>query len=74
MVSLHQLRCYLATLEHGSFTAAAAELKLAQPSLSEQVRLLEQSLQSPLFQRVGRGRAGLCSAGPIRGDASLQDL
>ena len=55
MVSLHQLRCYLATLEHGSFTAAAAELELAQPSLSEQVRLLEQSLGTPLFQRVGRG-------------------
>jgi DNA-binding transcriptional LysR family regulator len=55
LVSLHQLRCYLATLEHGSFTAAAAELELAQPSLSEQVRLLEQSLGTPLFQRVGRG-------------------
>ncbi|HEV2887734.1 MAG TPA: LysR family transcriptional regulator [Jatrophihabitans sp.] len=55
MISLHQLRCFLATLEHGSFTAAAAELGLAQPSLSEQVRLLEQGLDAPLFVRVGRG-------------------
>ena len=55
MVSLHQLRCFLATLEYGSFTAAAAELGLAQPSISEQVRLLEQGLNAPLFDRVGRG-------------------
>jgi DNA-binding transcriptional LysR family regulator len=55
LISLHQLRCFLATLEHGSFTAAAAELGLAQPSLSEQVRLLEQGLDAPLFDRVGRG-------------------
>jgi DNA-binding transcriptional LysR family regulator len=56
----------LATLEHGSFTAAAAELKLAQPSLSEQVRLLEQSLQSPLFQRVGRGLVPTEAAAALR--------
>ena len=55
LISLHQLRCFLATLEHGSFTAAAAELGLAQPSISEQVRLLEQGLNAPLFDRVGRG-------------------
>jgi len=55
MVTLHQLRCYLATLDLGSFTAAAVELELAQPSLSEQVRLLEQSLGTALFVRAGRG-------------------
>jgi DNA-binding transcriptional LysR family regulator len=55
LITLHQLRCYLATLEHGSFTAAAEELAMAQPSVSEQVRLLEQSLATPLFQRAGRG-------------------
>lgn len=55
MTTLHQLRCFLATLEHGSFTAAASELGLAQPSISEQVRLLEQGLNAPLFDRVGRG-------------------
>lgn len=55
MVTLHQLRCYLATLEEGSFTAAAVRLGYAQPSISEQVRLLEASLGTTLFQRVGRG-------------------
>jgi DNA-binding transcriptional LysR family regulator len=55
MLSLHQLRCFLATYEHGSLTAAADELGYAQPSVSEQVRALEKTLGVPLFRRVGRG-------------------
>ncbi len=55
MVTLHQLRCFLAALDHGSFTGAAAALGYAQPSVSEQVRLLEQHLGAPLFRRAGRG-------------------
>lgn len=55
MTTLHQLRCFLATYSSGSLTAAAAELGYAQPSVSEQVRLLEKSLNTQLFQRVGRG-------------------
>jgi DNA-binding transcriptional LysR family regulator len=55
LVTLQQLRCFLATLEHGSFTAAAAHLGYAQPSISEQVRLLERHLGTVLFRRAGRG-------------------
>ena len=55
MLSLHQLTCFLATYEHGSLTGAAEELGYAQPSVSEQVRLLERSVGSSLFRRVGRG-------------------
>lgn len=55
MASVHQLRCFLTTYELGSLTAAAQELGYAQPSVSEQVRLLERSLGAPLFTRVGRG-------------------
>lgn len=55
MFSLHQLRCFLATYEHGSLTAAATELGYAQPSISEQIRALEKSCGAPLFRRVGRG-------------------
>ncbi|WP_139980206.1 LysR family transcriptional regulator [Nocardioides litoris] len=55
MLSLHQLRCFLATYEHGSLTAAADELGYAQPSVSEQVRALEKTLGVQLFRRVGRG-------------------
>ena len=55
MLSLHQLRCFLATYEHGSITGAADELGYAQPSVSEQVRSLEKTLGVELFRRVGRG-------------------
>ena len=55
MFSLHQLRCFLTTYEHGSLTAAAAELGYAQPSVSEQIRALEKSIGAQLFRRVGRG-------------------
>jgi DNA-binding transcriptional LysR family regulator len=55
MLSLHQLRCFLATYELGSLTAAAERLGYAQPSVSEQIRALEKSLGATLFRRVGRG-------------------
>lgn len=55
MASIHQLRCFLATLEHGSFTGAAEALGYAQPSISDQVRRLETHLGTELFVRHGRG-------------------
>ena len=55
MLSLHQLRCFLAVYELGSLTAAAEQLGYAQPSISEHVRGLERSLGIELFTRVGRG-------------------
>ena len=55
MLSLHQLRCFTTAYEHLSFTAAASELGYAQPSLSEQIRLLERSVGAQLFTRAGRG-------------------
>ncbi len=55
MMSLHQLRCFLATYELGSLTAAAEHLGYAQPSISEQIRTLEKSIDARLFRRVGRG-------------------
>jgi len=55
MLSLHQLRVFLAVYEYGSLTAAAEALGYAQPSISEQVRGLERTLGVQLFRRVGRG-------------------
>jgi DNA-binding transcriptional LysR family regulator len=54
-MTLQQLQYFLAAVEHGSFSAAADELRMAQPSLSEQVRRLEAELGVELFTRVGRG-------------------
>jgi DNA-binding transcriptional LysR family regulator len=56
-LTLQQLEYFLAAYRHGSFSGAAEELHLAQPSLSEQVRRLEAELGVKLFARVGRGLA-----------------
>ncbi|MGH3311029.1 MAG: LysR family transcriptional regulator [Streptomyces sp.] len=61
-MELHQLRYVLAIAKAGSFTRAAEELFLAQPSLSVQVRKLEKELGVALFQRLGR-RVELTPAG-----------
>jgi DNA-binding transcriptional LysR family regulator len=54
-MTLQQLQYFLAAVEHGSFSAAADALHMAQPSLSEQVRRLESELGVDLFTRLGRG-------------------
>jgi DNA-binding transcriptional LysR family regulator len=54
-LTLQQLQYFLAAFRHGSFSAAAEELHMAQPSLSEQVRRLEAELGVRLFHRIGRG-------------------
>ena len=54
-MNLQQLTYFLAAARHGSFSGAARELHLAQPSVSEQVRQLEAELGVALFTRVGRG-------------------
>ncbi|HEY1179932.1 MAG TPA: LysR substrate-binding domain-containing protein [Phytomonospora sp.] len=56
MMDLHALRQFLvvARLEH--LSRAAAELRVAQPSLSRTVAKLENELGAPLFDRGGRLR------------------
>ncbi|MBO0850778.1 MAG: LysR family transcriptional regulator [Pseudonocardia sp.] len=61
-MQLHQLRYAVAIAREGSFTRAAETLYLAQPSLSVQIRKLEQELGVRLFDRHGR-RASLTRAG-----------
>ena len=70
MATLHQLRCFMATYERGSLTAAADELGYAQPSVSEQVRLLERGMGVSLFRRVGRGVVPTESAEALRPHAA----
>jgi LysR family transcriptional regulator, cyn operon transcriptional activator len=61
-MTLQQLTYFLAAAGHGSFSAAAESLHMAQPSLSEQIRRLEAELGVPLFTRAGR-RLELTEAG-----------
>lgn len=54
-MDLKQLDTFVHVAELGSFTRAAAQLRIAQPALSRQVRALEIELRQPLFDRNGRG-------------------
>ena len=58
------LQYLLAIAEHGSFTRAAEVLRVSQPSLSQQIKQLEESLQTPLFSRSGRS-VTLTNAGEV---------
>ena len=53
-MQLQQLSYVLAVAEERHFTRAAAHLHLAQPSLSRQIRLLEEELGALLFERTQR--------------------
>lgn len=54
-MNLRQINYLLAVVEEGSFTRAAQLLSVAQPSLSQQVRALEQELGGPLLERMPNG-------------------
>lgn len=56
-MEIHQLRYFVAAAEAGSMTLAARRCRVAQPSLSQQIRKLEDGLEVALFDRVGRGIA-----------------
>jgi DNA-binding transcriptional LysR family regulator len=51
-VTLRQLQYFVAVVDLGSFTKAAKELHVAQPSLSKQLATLEAELGGPLLERL----------------------
>jgi DNA-binding transcriptional LysR family regulator len=53
-MELRVLRYFLAVVDHGSVTAAADQVRVAQPAISRQLRALEAELGLPLFLREGR--------------------
>ena len=61
-MEFHQLRYFAAVVEAGSFGRAAEICHVAQPSLSQQIRKLEEEIGERLFDRLGR-RIAVTSAG-----------
>lgn len=60
--TLHQLKVFEAVARHSSFTRAAEELFLTQPTVSMQVKQLAKAVGLPLFEQVGK-RLYLTEAG-----------
>jgi LysR family hca operon transcriptional activator len=63
-MELRHLRFFVATAEERSLTTAAAKLHTAQPSLSRQIRDLEEEVGAQLFVRSARG-VELTAAGQV---------
>jgi DNA-binding transcriptional LysR family regulator len=61
-MNIRQLSCFVAVVDEGSFTRAARAIGIAQPSLSQHIRALEDELDGRLIERLPRG-IGLTPAG-----------
>jgi DNA-binding transcriptional LysR family regulator len=68
-VELRHLRYFVALADAGSFTHAAEQIFIAQPTLSQQIRRLEEIVGAPLLQRRREGLR-LTPAGRVLLDAS----
>ena len=63
-LELRHLRYFVALADAGSFTHAAEQLFIAQPTLSQQIRRLEQAIGTPLLHRRREGLR-LTAAGSV---------
>jgi LysR family cyn operon transcriptional activator len=63
-MELRHLRYFLSIVKLGSFTKAAEELSVTQPTLSHQIRQLEEELGCELLDRTSRN-VRLTNAGEI---------
>lgn len=72
-VNLHQLRIFYTVARLGSFSRAAEELRISQPSVSIQVADLERSLRVDLFEQLGK-RIYLTDAGRVLEDYARRIL
>lgn len=75
-MELRQIQYFMAVAKHQNFSRAAEHVHVSQPSLSVQIRGLEQELAARLFDRLGR-KVVLTQAGElfrIHAERALQEL
>ena len=63
-ISLEYYKIFYYVARQGSVTAAAAELSVSQPAVSQAIKALEHAVGIPLFVRTGKG-VRLTPAGEI---------
>nr|MCU0537671.1 LysR family transcriptional regulator [Hydrococcus sp. Prado102] len=54
LFTLNQLQAFETTVRHGSFTHAAKQLYLSQPTVSSHIKHLSNAIGMPLFEQVGK--------------------
>jgi DNA-binding transcriptional LysR family regulator len=54
-MNFRQLECFVAVVDEGSFTRAARRVGIAQPSLSQHIKALEEELNGRVIDRLPRG-------------------
>lgn len=64
-MEMHQLRYFVAVAREGNFTRAARSCHVSQPSLSQQIRKLEEELGQSLLHRLKNGKSVLSPAGEL---------
>ncbi len=64
-MTIRQLEIFTAIVETGRFTTAAQKMYVAQPSVSQQIRLLEEELGERLFVRLKNRKVHLTEAGRL---------
>ncbi len=72
-INLHQLKIFHTVARSGSFSRAAAELLISQPSVSIQVGELERQLGAELFEQAGKS-VRLTEAGRVLDDYAARIL
>src|SRR3954468_3614981 len=70
-MEIRLLEYFLAVCEELHFTKAAEKLRISQPTLSQQIRLLEDRLGTKLFKRVGK-KVYIADSGKILLDHTLR--
>ena len=72
-MELRQLNYFLKAKELLNFTEAARALNISQSTLSQQIKQLEDELNVPLFNRIGK-RITLTEAGQLFSEYALQSI